>query len=239
MTGHRAILAGVIAIVLGGCAGASHDSAPTSAVGSQGVAVSAPTPPAPTTSQTMTPVATARPTVTPTPSPRPSPQPTPAALPDLPTGVVFSERWRQVDVDTAVLAHKVTWRAPLSDDVEIRVYGVTRCVEFPVPFPTEPRTAECLLKGTRLPASVRTLLASAPASDGVARWKYRTQSDTWACHGGYESIDRGDEERDGGGGAYAVGPGYYSVVVGAYNDQGHSIFAIAEPGWWDTGDPGC
>ena len=84
---------------------------------------------------------------------------------------------------------------------------------------------------------MRTLLATAPASDGVARWKYRTQPDTWACHGGYEYVDRGDEERDGEGGAYAVGPGYYSVVVAAYNDQGHSIFAIAEPGWWDSRGP--
>jgi hypothetical protein len=59
----------------------------------------------------------------------------------------------------------VTWRAPRSKGVEIRVYGVTECLARPA-HPEPDSRGPCLVKHTPLPASVRTLLATARASDG-------------------------------------------------------------------------
>jgi hypothetical protein len=70
---------------------------------------------------------------------------------------------------------------------------------------------------TPLPASVRTLLATAPASDGVVSW-------TWT-EPIYDCGGQGFYDPDG--------PRYYAVVLAAYSAAGNSIFAIAEPGgWW-------
>lgn len=58
----------------------------------------------------------------------------------------------------------------------IRVYGVTKCLAEPAPLPTGPSSGPCIVKDTPLPASVRTLLATAPASEGVANWKSKEES---------------------------------------------------------------
>jgi len=123
----------------------------------------------------------------------------------------------------------VTWKAPRTEGVEIRVYGVTECLALPAHL--EPGSeGPCLPKGTRLPASVRTLLATAPASAGKASWSWIDED--WACDIWYPV------------GEPPEGRAYYAVVVAAYSESGHSIFAIAEPGaWsepdWESGDHIC
>jgi hypothetical protein len=111
----------------------------------------------------------------------------------------------------------VRWGAPLSEGVEIRVYGVTECIAEPAD-PPPGTSGPCLVEHTLLPASVRTLLARTSASDGVVSWTW-TQ---WPaeCDSPYPAYD-------------PEGPGYRAVVLAAYSASDHSIFAIAQPGgWW-------
>ena len=109
----------------------------------------------------------------------------------------------------------VKWGAPQSEGVEIRVYGVTECLAEPAD-PSPGTSGPCLVVHTPLPGSVRTLLATAPASDGEVSW---TWTGTFDCEGPGPAYDPG-------------GPAYHAVVLAAYNASGHSIFAIAEPGSW-------
>ena len=118
----------------------------------------------------------------------------------------------------ADITQTVTWRTPRSDGVEIRVYGVTKCIAEPSD-PAPDTSGPCLVTGTPLPASVRTLLGKAPASDGAVIWSWTEET---GCDIGLAN----DPD----------GPVYYAVVLAAYNASGHSIFAIAEPGlWWEPG----
>jgi hypothetical protein len=139
-------------------------------------------------------------------------------VPPKPTGVSFDESRVGDDPTSTEITQSVRWRAPGSDGVEIRVYGVTECVARPA-NPSPGASGPCLVEHTPLPASVRTLLATAPAADGVASW---TWTGTFDCEIGL---------------AYDPhGPPYHSVVLAAYSASGHSIFAIAEPGgWWQPG----
>jgi hypothetical protein len=122
----------------------------------------------------------------------------------------------------------VTWKAPRTEGVEIRVYGVTDCLSV-LAHPEPGSDGPCLVKDTRLPASVRTLLAKAPASAGKMTWSW---------------IDDGDPGCDVWW-PVAWAPDwreyYYAVVVAAYSESGHSTFAIAATGtWvepdWESGD---
>jgi hypothetical protein len=133
--------------------------------------------------------------------------------------VKFDEQGQVSDDESvAEITQTVTWRAPRSEGVEIRVYGVTECIAEPS-NPAPDTSGPCLVEHTPLPASVRTLLASAPASDGVVSW---TWSEETGCNIGL-AFD-------------PDGPMYHSVVLAAYSASGHSIFAIAEPGgWWQPG----
>jgi hypothetical protein len=126
----------------------------------------------------------------------------------------------RVSADEAVakFTQSVTWRTPRSDGVEIRVYGVTECIAEPANPPPN-ASGVCLVEHTPLPSSVRTLLGTAPASDGVVSW-------TWTQETGCDIGLAYDPD----------GPAYHSVVLAAYGASGHSIFAIAEPGgWWRSG----
>jgi len=173
---------------------------------------------------TMTPVA-ASPTAAATPAspspsatPQPTPEPTPVPVPPKPTGVMFDEQVRvSDDGQVATVTQVVKWVAPQSEGVEIRVYGVTECIAEPAD-PAPGTSGPCLVVHTPLPASVRTLLATVPASDGVVSWTW-TQ---WPaeCDSPYPAYN-------------PDGPAYRSVVLAAYSASGHSIFAIAQPGgWW-------
>jgi hypothetical protein len=204
----------------------------------------APTPdvtPTASPSTTITPAAASpievpspSPTATPvSPSPSATPQataaPTSVPVPPKPTGVKFHQKVRVTegeDESVAKVTQTVTWRAPRGKGVEIRVYGVTKCIAEPAD-PAPGTSGPCLVTHTPLPASVRTLLGTAPASDGVVSW-------TWTQVAGEcgEPLVFYDPD----------GPAYHAVVLAAYGTSGHSIFAIVEPGgWWrpDLGDIIC
>ncbi|MEK6720931.1 MAG: hypothetical protein AABZ33_09730 [Chloroflexota bacterium] len=174
---------------------------------------------------TITP-ATASPTATATPAspspsvtPQPTPEPTPVLVPPMPTGVNFEEQVRVSDDEqVAEFTQTVTWGAPWSEGVVIRVYGVTECIAAPAdPLPNT--SGPCLVVHTPLPASVRALLATAPASAGVVSWAWTQHP--WECDQPAVSYDFN-------------GPAYHAVVLAAYGASGHSIFAIAAPGGWWT-----
>ena len=123
----------------------------------------------------------------------------------------------------------MTWESPRTKGVEVRVYGVTECLALPA-HPDPDTKGPCLVKNTRLPASVRTLLATAPASAGKVSWSWTEEEpgcDLWY------PVGRAPDGQE-----------YYAVVVAAYSTSGHSIFVIAEPGgWvepdWESGDTFC
>ncbi len=107
----------------------------------------------------------------------------------------------------------VTWKEAAPKGVTIRIYGVTACLP-----PKGQDPAPCLVKGTPLPASIRKLIASAPAARGRVSW-------TWP---NWENI---------GGAVMAHGDTTYeSIVVAAYNLDGtHSKFIIATTGEYCSG----
>lgn len=178
----------------------------------------------PTWSPSIIPVAasqTARPsptgTASPSPAvtPRPTPEPAPVTPPPKPAGVTFDQQERVVDEQAVVveITQTVTWEAPRSEGVDIRVYGVIGCIAEPA-NPLPGTSGPCLVVHTPLPASVRTLLATAPASDGVVSW-------TWTQQG----AECGETSLP-----------FRAVVLAAYGSSDRTIFAIAWPGrWWREG----
>jgi hypothetical protein len=183
-------------------------SSPVSPSPSHGPSSLATVSPAPTAVvATPAPVATVAPTQNATPVP----------VPPEPTGVKFraSEECLGKSCNLYEYSQTVTWKAPRTKGVEIRVYGVTECIAEPA-HPKPGTDGPCLVEHTPLPASVRRLLATAPASDGVVSW-------TWTEETGCD-IEAFASAPDG--------PTYHAVVLAAYGASGHSIFAIAEPGYW-------
>ena len=216
MVCRRPALAVIVAFVIAACAACGGSAAPTPA-------------PVPTSSaSTAGPIQTASTSLaatdaprsaSPAPTPRPSPAPTPVPIPPKPTGVSFDERRVGDDPPTIQITHTVRWEAPANEGVEIRVYGVTECVAKPTD--TSPGThGPCLVEHTPLPPSVRALLATAPAADGVASW---TWTGTFDCEVGLAYDPRG--------------PAYHAVALAAYSTSGHSTFAIAEAGGWSQPGP--
>jgi hypothetical protein len=136
----------------------------------------------------------------------------------MPTGVMFDEQVRvSDDGQVAEITQTITWEAPRVEGVEIRIYGVTECIAEPAD-PPPGTSGPCLVVHTPLPESIRTLLATAPASDGVVSWTWTQHP--WECDQPAVSYD-------------LDGPAYRAVVLAAYSPSGHSIFAIAAPGgWW-------
>jgi len=149
-------------------------------------------------------------------------------VPPKPTGVKFDVQVKELGGgERYENTHTVTWRAPRSEGVEIRVYGVTECIAEPA-HPRPDAHGPCLVVHTPLPASVRRLLATAPASDGVVSW---TWTDEYGGCDGFPVAAHGPD-----------GTAFAAVVLAAYSTAGHSIFAIAEPGgWWEPapGDVVC
>jgi hypothetical protein len=173
------------------------------------------TPPAASATAAATPSSSS-----PSATPQPTAEPTPVTVPPKPNGVTFDEETRPIeDGQFGEVTQTVTWGAPRSEGVEIRVYGVTECIAEPAD-PAPGTSGPCLVVHTPLPASVRRLLATAPASDGAVSW-------TWTEEGGCDPSPFKSAPD---------GPGYRAVVLAAYSASGHSIFAIAEPGgWWRPG----
>ena len=98
-------------------------------------------------------------------------------MPPKPSGVTFDEKRKGDDAPSTKITQTVKWAAPRSEGVEIRVYGVTECIAKPA-NPSPDTHGPCLVEHTPLPASVRKLLATAPASDGVVSW---TWTGTFDC----------------------------------------------------------
>ena len=206
MTFGRALLVASFALVLTACAASGVPSPSAIAL-----APSATTP-ADATDAPQSP----GPLPTPmSPTASPSPKPTPNPPPPKPTGVKFDTQVRpNADESVAEITQTVTWQAPRTNGVMISVYGITKCIAQP-PNPSPATSGPCLVEHTPLPASVRRLLATAPASDGSASW---TWSEETGCDVGLPNKPDG--------------PAYYAVVLAAYSASDHSIFAIAEPGGW-------
>lgn len=211
MARGRTVLVVVVACVVAACgASGAPSAAPVPASGDAITVTPSPTAPAgPSLAATDAPQ-----------SPMASPDATVAAAPPKPTGVRFDEtRKGDQDPATTEITQTVRWEAPRSAGVEVQVYGVTECLARPAK-PAPATSGPCLVEHTPLPASVRTLLAKAPASDGVASW---TWTGTFDCEVGL---------------AYDPdGPAYYAIVLAAYGASDHSIFAIAQPGEWDEPGP--
>ena len=214
MAWRQAVLAAILGGVLAAC---STTGAPSLVTPSTEAALDPPSP-SPTAAATPTTAASPSPSAT----PKPTPEPTDVPEPPKPTDVKFDEQSRVTEDEAlAEFTQSVTWQAPRTEGVEIQVYGVTECVAEP-PDPAPNTSGPCLVEHTPLPASVRTLLATAPAADGIASW-------TWTVETG--NCDYGSPAFD------PDGPIYRAVVLAAYNATGHSIFAIAEPGlWWRPGE---
>lgn len=212
MVGGRAALAVIVAGVIAAC-GAS--TAPTPAPVLTHAALTAS--PTPAASHRLEATDAPR-SPSPSPAARPSPNLTPDPVPPKPTGVSFGEQRVGDDPTSTEITQTVRWRAPRSEGVEIRIYGVTDCVAKPA-NPSPDTHGPCLVEHTPLPASVRTLLATAPASRGIVSW---TWTGTFDCELGLAYDPRG--------------PAYHAVVLAAYHASDHSIFAIAEAGgWWQPG----
>ena len=208
MTFGRAFLGALFALVLTACATSSVPS--PSAIALATSAPNATTPSAAGSPAATDPPQSPSPQLTPNP---PTPPPNPP--PPKPTGVKFDTQVApNADESVAKITQTVTWRAPLTKDVVIRVYGVTECIAQPA-NPSPATSGPCLVEHTPLPASVRRLLATAPASEGSASW---TWSEETGCDPGLPNAPDG--------------PAYYAVVLAAYSASDHSIFAIAEPGGW-------
>jgi hypothetical protein len=204
MDGKGVVFAAFLALVLAACGGTPMPAETPSFQVVSGPSGSVATAPS------STPAPTAQPTPTAT------PKPTAPPIPPKPSGVTFSIEFGPADAeDYRDATMTVTWRAPRTKGVEIRIFGVTQC--FPAAADSGKTEGDCLVEHTPLPDSVRRLLATAPASAGKATWTWR----------GWDSI----------GGSLMMGPDgtmYESVVIAAYNSSGHSIFAIAAPGNWCT-----
>lgn len=208
MAWGRIALAVIVAGVIAACSASLAPSAAPVPTGADAVAITA----SPATTATMSLEATGSPR-----SPIPGDS-TSVAVPPKPSGVSFGERRKGEDPPSTQITQSVSWEGPRSEGVEIRVYGVTECVAKP-PNPSPDTQGPCLVEHTPLPASVRALLATAPASDGMVSW---TWTGTFDCEVGLAYDPRG--------------PAYHAVVLAAYSASDHSIFAIAEPGrWWQPG----
>ena len=147
------------------------------------------------------------------PSDSAKPKPTPEPTPPKPKGVTFEYHNEELDGgapggDTGAIGDyilTVTWERPRTKGTHVRVYGVTTCFE-----PEASGVDDyCLRKGTPLPSRHRVLVAKVPASKGTVTFRLPF----------------------GGHGSWAKdGRNIYSLVIAAYNESGHSIFEIVDPG---------
>jgi len=222
MNAKRRAASLLLGVILAACTGSPS---PTATPAGSSPAAPSPTPittSGPTIAPSTLPVAAIpTPQATPSPALTPSaallPSPTPAPVPPKPTGATFHEEVECLDADCneAETTQTVTWRTPRTKGVTIRVYGVTECLARPA-HPKPGASGPCLVTHTRLPGSVRRLLAKAPASAGKVSW-------SWTHVTGCDIALFGSDPD---------GPPYDAVVLAAYNASGQSIFTIAEPGGW-------
>jgi hypothetical protein len=218
MVGGRAVFSAVvIVVVLAACGSGVAPSPPGAPSTDRAEAGGSPPVSAPIPSASPLPTPTPEPTTAPTPAP--TPDPTAVPVPPKPTGVTFGEKVRELSGGRLEHTYTVTWRAPTTKGLQVKVYGITECLSKPK-SPPDAAEGPCLVEHTTLPSSVLERLAAVPASDGTASW-------TWI------------EEPPEGCDYYtsAIGPDgtrYEAVVLAAYNGPRESVMAIAEPGSWCT-----
>jgi len=204
----------------------SPSAAPSSTAPSSPSDAAAPldtaTPPA--TPASAVPTASFPPPSLPPPTSRPTPKATAATVPAKPTGVTFTTDSVELPGPTGTdeiklqFTHTVRWKAPRTEGVEIRVYGVTECLSEPS-NPPPGTSGPCLVEHTLLPSSVIALAATAPAAAGEISWIAPFYYECLGPPVGPDGLD------------------YQAIVIAAYNAAGHSIFAIAEPGFWVRAGP--
>ena len=218
MVGGRAVLAAILSGALAACgAGVAPSSQAVEAPTDGPSVVITPVAASPTGAATEA-------SQSPTPTPLSTPKATPVTVPPKPTGVTFTTDSVELpgpsgtDEISYQVTHTVRWNAPRTEGVEIRAYGVTKCLSKPhEPLPGS--SGPCLVENTLLPPSVRVLAAKAPAAASEISWIAPTY---YQCGGppvGPDGLD------------------YQAIVIAAYNSAGHSIFAIADPGAWQVHDP--
>jgi hypothetical protein len=125
----------------------------------------------------------------------------------------------------------MTWKEAVTDGTEIRVYGVTGCLSATESAIERTGGGSCLIEGTAVPASMRVLIAKAPAADGGVSW-------TRPALAGVIPVETGGRAFDAIGVDRLGDDVFSAIVVAAYNSTGHSKFIIADAGTWCYG-PGC
>lgn len=199
----------VLALLTSACSSGSSPSA--SAPERSQVGSSAPTEaPSATPSEppATAPPATAPPATEPPPVDSPTPAPSPSTVsgpPTAPAGLDYQVE-RDVAGEGGVLKtrYTVSWSSPLDPGTSIRVFGVITC-----PAKRTPSNRPCVTDSTPLPAKIRELLVTGPATDGSISWEWPAA--------------------DVDGPVLVVGPdgtSYYAFVVRAVNDAGRSPFVV-------------
>ena len=196
----RAAVAALLCAFLAGCEATAKPSA--------SLILTSPTP--------VIAVGTASPTTSAVATPRPTPTPVPVLPKPIGVKLRFEETESEcgdppVPGDTCAIGDSIytlSWKAPRTKGVEIRIYGVTTC--FGEDSSGTKIDGHCLREHTALPSSIRVLLATARASKG----KVTLRLDS------------------GGGLAYPRhSKRVRSIVLAAYGAEGgHSIFVIADAG---------
>jgi hypothetical protein len=107
--------------------------------------------------------------------------------------------------------YTVSWDAPQTPGMEIRVSGLTKCLSNVMGQP-------CIQRHMTLPPGTLKLIERAPSSKGSVSWTWPSSEVT----GDWVAIHGSDT--------------YYAVLVGAYNDAGQSRLIIANSA---NACPGC
>src|SRR5215212_7512390 len=142
IAGGRPALAVVVAALIGACAAnAASSSRPTATATATRAGATATAMPVVATvaPPTATPIATTGPAST---SDKPS---APLAAPPKPSGVAFKETRKGDNPLTTEITQTVTWVAPRTEDVKIRVYGITACISRPA-NPAPDTSGPCLVE---------------------------------------------------------------------------------------------
>src|SRR4051794_39172916 len=213
VTGYRFATAAIVVLLVASCGTATET--PTSRIAAHGsppatiTASASPSPLAVAATPSARRATPAPPT--PRPTPHPTPTPTPLAVPGPPSGATFT-----ITPSGTKNKMTVTWKAPRGAGTEIQVFGVTECMAMPPDVdPGVWQEGPCLVEDAPLPASVRKLIAKAPASSGKVTW-------TWPRWDDIES-------------PLALiydGTIYEALVIAAYSSAGQSKFIIVDRGYW-------
>jgi hypothetical protein len=235
MAGRRATLVAILGVILVACSAEaqptpSERASPDRSQGSASPAAVVTPSPTVAPDPTGTPEAVVvEPTAEPaTPSkspsatrtPKPTRAPTQAPGPPKPTGIILEGPCALDCRPSDPTGWRINWKAPRSKGVEIRVYGVTTC------FRTDRPRGKCLRRDTRLSNDTRVLLAKGPAAKGSLRLPLIGGVGTIQLDGWCADVTSAADD----------GPAFFSIVLAAYDQNGHSPFAIADPGKYYAGE---